>query len=636
MSKRLLVSLPWRAFNPRQETQARHLKTQLYLARYTRRLQVRQQALLKRSRFWSWLRLGIFLLGFTLTVLCFSRHRPEWGWFSLGLSSLMFFVAVRIHQTYQKSLFRYQILLNHLREQDMRLERNWRDLPVPPEPQLEPEHPFAKDLDLLGPASLMHLTDTCISQEGSQTLADWLTQRIPEPLQISYRQDLVKNLLGRTLFRQGLLLRGAETAWEFRHVHKAGKHWQASELLGILQRYPEHSSPGKALAGLTSLALIHWFFHGLAWLGWVSPLFWQIPLSLYIVGFWLARGQTKNLFQEAFQMDFEVRKLSKILGWLENWAKVPDFKLALHSFAQVSPSALFKRLGRVVPLASLQTNPLAWLMLNLALPCDFFAAWQLARIKPLLYTQLPKWISSLAELEAAAALANLAWLHPEWQFPVLVPSSTDTPILSAQALGHPLLPPAKRIRNGFQIQHSGQVFLLTGSNMAGKSTFIKSIGVNLALAQAGGAVDAETFSFQPVRLFGCIRVSDSVTDGFSYFYAEVRRLKQLLDALNLPQAYPVLWLIDEIFRGTNNRERFLGSKAYIEALLEKNGTGLISTHDLELTQVAPERIQNFHFREQIVGQDMYFDYLLQTGPCPTTNALKIMALEGLPVPELTL
>jgi len=612
------------------------LNTQLYLARYTRRLQARQQALLKRSRFWSWLRLGIFLVGFALTVFSFSRQMSEWGWFSLGLSCLLFFVAVRIHQTYQKSLFRYQILLNYQREQGMRLERHWHDLPLPPEPQLEPDHPFAKDLDLLGPASLQHLADTCISQEGSQTLANWLSQRLPEPSQIHSRQDLVKSLLPRTLFRQGLLLRGAETAWSFRHVHKAGQHWQASELLGILSRYPEHGSPGKALLALTVLALIHWFFHALAWLGWVPPLFWQIPLSLYIVGFWLARGQTKQLFQEAFQMDYEVRKLSKILGWLEKWACQTAFKQALMAFVAVSPSALFKRLGQVVPLASLQTNPLAWLMFNLALPCDFFAAWQLARIKPVLYTQLPKWISALAELEAAASLANLAWLHPEWQFPDLAPASTSAPILSAQALGHPLLPPAKRIRNGFEIQHSGQVFLLTGSNMAGKSTFIKSIGVNIALAQAGGAVDAEGFLWQPVRLFCCIRVSDSVTDGFSYFYAEVRRLKQLLDALNTPQDGPVLWLIDEIFRGTNNRERFLGSKAYIETLLEKKGAGLISTHDLELTQVAPERIQNFHFREQIVGQDMHFDYLLQMGPCPTTNALKIMALEGLPVPDLGL
>lgn len=614
------------------------MKTQSYLARYSRRLHARQQALLKRSHFWSWLRLGIFLLGFALTVLCFSRQWPEWGWFSLGLSVCLFFIAVRIHQTYQKSRFRYQVLLAHLQTQQARLLRAWPDLPVPPEAVLLPEHPFAKDLDLVGPASVQQLADTCISQEGSQTLVDWLVQQRPEPAEIASRQHLVKSLVGRTLFRQGLLLRGAETAWEFRHVHKAGQHWQASELLAILQRYPEHSSPGKALVGLSCLALIHWLFHGLAWLGFVPALFWQIPLTLYILGFWLARGQTKHLFQEAFQMDYEVRKLSKILAWLETWAQQADLKQALLSFVQVSPAALFKRLGRVVPLASLQTNPLAWLMVNLAFPCDFFAAWQLAQIKPVLYQQLPKWISALAELEAAASLANLAWLHPDWQFPSLVStqpvaSLTSAPLVLAEGLGHPLLLPETRIRNSFQIERPGQVFLLTGSNMAGKSTFIKSIGVNLALAQAGGPVDAEALHWHPVRLFGCIRVSDSVTDGFSYFYAEVRRLKQLLGALDQPESYPVLWLIDEIFRGTNNRERFLGSKAYIKALLEKNGAGLISTHDLELTQVAPAQIQNFHFREQIVGQEMLFDYLLQTGPCPTTNALKIMAMEGLPVPE---
>lgn len=610
------------------------MNTQNYLARYLRRLRWRQAHILAKSRQWSWLRLGVFILGTLASVFAFAQQESEWGWFVLGLSTLLFILAVRVFQRFQQSLFRHQILIRHLQTQQARLQRNWSELPLPFEAALAVEHPFAKDLDLVGMASLQQLADTCISQEGSQTLVDWIVQRTPDPAQILGRQALVKSLLPRNLFRQGLLLRGAETAWEFRHVHAAGSHWRASELLAILARYPEHARPGKTLAVLTILAAIHWFFQALAWLGWVPSLFWQIPLSMYILFFWLARGQTRHLFQEAFQLDYEVRKLSKILSWLENWAHVTAFKSTLKDLVAVSPRRLFQRLGKVVPLASLQTNPLAWLMMNLALPCDFFAAWQLANIKPVLYAQLPRWIAALAELEAAASLANLAWLHPDWRFPLL--TEAEAPLLLSPALGHPLLPPDKRIRNGFRIDHPGQVCLLTGSNMAGKSTFIKSIGVNLALAQAGGAVDAEALNWRPVRLFGCIRVSDSVTDGFSYFYAEVRRLKRLLDELECKETsvYPVFWLIDEIFRGTNNRERFLGSKAYIEALLEKKGAGVISTHDLELTQVAPDKIQNFHFRERIVGQEMVFDYHLQIGPCPTTNALKIMALEGLPVPVL--
>lgn len=175
--------------------------------------------------------------------------------------------------------------------------------------------------------------------------------------------------------------------------------------------------------------------------------------------------------------------------------------------------------------------------------------------------------------------------------------------------------------------------LITGSNMAGKSTFLKSLGVNLVLAYAGGPVAAAGLRLGLFRLYSCIKVSDSVTDGFSYFYAEVRRLKALLDALGRDHPYPLFFLIDEIFKGTNNRERFLGSRAYIKTLAGKDRAGVITTHDLDLTRLEEEitLFRNYHFREEVHEGRMVFDYALRPGPCPTTNALVIMEMEGLPV-----
>ena len=169
--------------------------------------------------------------------------------------------------------------------------------------------------------------------------------------------------------------------------------------------------------------------------------------------------------------------------------------------------------------------------------------------------------------------------------------------------------------------------------MSGKSTLLKALGVNLALAYAGGVVDAQALTTLRFRLFTCIKVSDSVTDGISYFYAEVQRLKALLDALAAPTELPLFFAIDEIFRGTNNRERLIGSRAYIRALVGQRGIGLISTHDLELVKLEEEvaGVTNYHFRDEIVEGRMEFDYQLRLGPSPTTNALRIMALEGLPV-----
>jgi DNA mismatch repair ATPase MutS len=229
-------------------------------------------------------------------------------------------------------------------------------------------------------------------------------------------------------------------------------------------------------------------------------------------------------------------------------------------------------------------------------------------------------------------VATFAYLNPEATFPQIA----DVPMrFAARQLGHPLIPDAQRICNDFSIGRMGDVVIVTGSNMSGKSSFLRTLGVNLCLAYAGAPVIAGQLEVSLFRLFTCIRVSDSLADGISYFYAEVRRLKALLSALEADDALPLFFLIDEIFRGTNNRERLIGSRSYIHALVGKHGVGVISTHDLELVKLADEleQITNYHFEDRVMDGRMEFDYLLRPGPSPTTNALKIMRQVGLPVVE---
>ena len=177
------------------------------------------------------------------------------------------------------------------------------------------------------------------------------------------------------------------------------------------------------------------------------------------------------------------------------------------------------------------------------------------------------------------------------------------------------------------------MFLVTGSNMSGKSTFLRTIGINTCLAQAGGPVCAASFRWSLVRIGSCIRVDDSLDGGLSFFYAEVKRLKKILDSTRDMNGPPVLWLIDEVFKGTNNRERLIGGRALIAALAGGNGFGLVTTHDLELAELERQlpTVTNVHFQETVAKGALHFDYRLKPGPCPTTNALRIMALEGLPV-----
>jgi len=207
------------------------------------------------------------------------------------------------------------------------------------------------------------------------------------------------------------------------------------------------------------------------------------------------------------------------------------------------------------------------------------------------------------------------------------------PVFRAEDVGHPLIPANQRVGNNFSIPDLGQVTIITGSNMAGKSTFIKTVGINICLAYAGGPVIATNMRIVPFRLHTCIHIADSVADGFSYFYMEVRCLKQLLEELKAENQPPVLFLIDEIFRGTNNRERMIGSRAYIHSVAGAHGVGLLATHDLELAELARTnpKVVNYHFSDQVLASKLTFDYKIHPGPSTTTNAIQIMAMEGLPL-----
>jgi DNA mismatch repair ATPase MutS len=360
------------------------------------------------------------------------------------------------------------------------------------------------------------------------------------------------------------------------------------------------------------------------------------------IGLYLTQsGTVRGLFEDAFRLEQTLRRFRAVLLYLESrsYGRTPHLATLCRPFwqAQPRPSAILKRVVRLAGMASAQRANIFGVALNLLVPWDLFVAYRFNQCKQDVKTRLPEWIDTWYELEALNALANFGYLQPDARFPEMRATlEVDSePVLRANALGHPLLPDEVRVCNDLTLARLGEVVMITGSNMSGKSTFLRTLGINLCLAYAGAPVCATALQCGLMRVFTCINVSDSVTDGISYFYAEVKRLKALLQALSMPSETPLLFLIDEIFRGTNNRERLIGSQSFIEALSGGNGVGLVSTHDLELVTLAESMptIHNYHFRETIVDGRMAFDYELRPGPCPTTNALTIMQLEGLPVPS---
>jgi DNA mismatch repair ATPase MutS len=239
------------------------------------------------------------------------------------------------------------------------------------------------------------------------------------------------------------------------------------------------------------------------------------------------------------------------------------------------------------------------------------------------------WFRVLGEVEGLSSLAGLAFDEPSFCFPKL----TEEPLLEAKGLAHPLLG-ASRVGNDVSLPGPGSALLVTGSNMSGKSTLLRSIGVAYALANAGGPVCASELSLGRLRLATSLRIRDSLEEGVSHFYAELHKLKAVLSATSGPE--PVLFLLDEILHGTNSRERQIGARWMLAQLLERGALGVVSTHDMELCRLSPELMQHtrlVHLREDVQGTEMTFDYRLREGPVTEGNALRLMRRIGLEVPE---
>jgi hypothetical protein len=595
------------------------------------RLQRRLSGLERRSYYYSWVRFIAFFLGLLATGLALYLVGPWLAAICLLVGCMLFGIAVTVHGQLAWSMRRHQRLIQIKSAHIARATLDWERLPPGFHHPPEPDHPFEADLDLVGQRSLLRLLDTAVSHEGSQRLRTWLAAPVPDLTQVTRRQHMVRELVPRYLFRDKLALNAAVAVG-------AQRTWKANQLLAWLERGEPVNSLRSWLILFSLFAILNAVLFFANQFGWI-PAWWQITFVLYL-GLWLARSRAINsIWTDALAIEGALRQLQAVLGQLEtvSYQKTPHLEVLCAPFVDPAhrPSKYMRRTTRVVAALGMRENPIFRFVLNALLPWDFFFAYRLSQTKAAMARYAPGWLEVWFELEALSSLANFAFLNPDYSFPQFLtgqPGDMES-VFHAEALGHPLLPDEVKVCNEFVVPALGQVTIITGSNMAGKSVFLKTVGANLALAQAGGPVNARCLRTMPFRLFTCMGISDSVTDGYSFFYAEVRRLKFLLTELERDHPLPLLFGIDEIFRGTNNRERLIGSRAYVRSLAGQHGLGLIATHDLELARLADgvPQVVNYHFRDHIADGRMVFDYRLRPGPCPTTNALKIMQLAGLPV-----
>jgi len=572
------------------------------------------------SRFTRW-RLAIFITGLVCAITLF-----KFEWYSLGNYTVagfvvLFLIVAGYHNRLEQRIHRLRLWRGIKSAHLARVELDWSHIPLRHSDD-SGSHLYARDLDLIGPHSLLHLLDTTLSDHGRTRLTSWLLTQPPPPDVWIQRQRLVKELATRSLFRDRLVL-AARLAGE--------EEINGRRLAAVLQHPVGFPHLVRVLIIQTLLALTT-ITLGLATLLNLLPGYWMFSFAAYVV-LYLMTDQGEELLEHAVGLHHEMERLSRVLAFIERHAGRSGTALA-QSCAPLleggrSPSSFTKHASWMLSGISVKAHPLVHLALNALCPWDLFFTFRLRQLQQRVQDRLPVWLDRLAEVEAASALATFAYLHPAYVWPV----PTDEPTVEADQLGHPLIAAKTRVTNDLSLSGLGTIHLITGSNMSGKSTFLRTIGINLCLAQAGAPVCATRFVWSWSRLACCIRIDDSLDAGLSFFYAEVKRLKVLLDATRDQSKPPVLFLIDEIFKGTNNRERLVGSRAYIAALATGNGFGLVSTHDLELTDLENEipSLTNAHFQETVSAGALQFDYTLRPGPCPTTNALRIMELEGLPI-----
>ncbi|GAA5521246.1 MutS family DNA mismatch repair protein [Aliifodinibius salicampi] len=593
-----------------------------------RRLQKKTDDLKNQSQRLSMIRLFIFVGGLALVYMAGSLG-PEWlFWITLITFIGGFYKLITIHKKIDKSVERFTVWKNIRRNQLARQSLNWSDIPDSNAIKSYQDHPFAFDLNIIGKHSLLSLINTGHYQGSTDFLAQLLLQQEPDPEEVADRQSVIKELSSNASFRDRLQLLA-----QLNSKQELSDDWTLEELREHLNNAEKVNYNG-VLSLLGGLSILNIVLGVLYLTGYIAP-YVIFTFVLYLVIYNFNSDKISGLYNEASQIVKLLKPFKTILEYLETYSYSgnPNLKDFCSPFWKRSnaPSGYINQIVRIAGAASSQQSEIIWVLLNFLVPWDLYYAQKLSGYKQEVAPFLSRWLDRYYKLEALSSLANFSWLNPHYNF--ALPETNSGNPFEAKNLGHPLIPEDEKVTNNLTIHEKGEILLITGSNMAGKSTFLRTVGINLALYFSGGPVNASSLTTIPFRLFSSINITDSLDEGLSHFYAEVKQLRKLLTFLEDNHPMPVFFLVDEIYRGTNNRERLQGSKAFLQNVAGKNGIGMVSTHDLELAQLEetiPE-LSNWHFSETIDDGKMSFEYKLKSGPCPSTNALKIMEIEGLPV-----
>ncbi|MBX3172156.1 MAG: DNA mismatch repair protein MutS [Candidatus Eremiobacteraeota bacterium] len=576
--------------------------SEIYAQRQAQRTRLAEQLDSSHRRI-AWMRLLVALIVLTGAV----AYPGAW----LILPVLLFLALMRHHAGLSARRERARRAADYYREGLLRLGGEWAGRGVTSQ-FVEAQHPYARDLDLFGKGSLYDWLCRARTRAGQQRLADWLA-RPASAEEVAARQQAARELQSRLDLREDL------SALQGSRQHLKGNSPQEWARQPLQLRSGWLRLLGAALGLWGWLALAYWIFR-------YNPL----PLGLVLVvqqAFLRLAGRTAG---EVLRRTESIRGECLILGAylrrLEVEKVESEYLSQLWQPLRKGPARALSRLESVLDTLESRRNPLLGPFFALSL-ASFQLAHEVENWRARHAQDLPGWLESLAQIEALLSFAGLAWENPDYAWPRLEAPGSG---LRARQLGHPLLG-AECVCNDLELT-SVRLWIVSGSNMSGKSSLLRALGCNVVLAMAGAPARAREMSLEPLRVAASIQLGDSLREGISRFYAEILRLRQVLEEASGPTR--LLYLLDEILGGTNSQDRLVGARAVIRRLFELQGLGLVTTHDLALTELADElgpAAANVHFEDQWSEGVMSFDYHLRSGVIARSNALELMRAVGLQV-----
>ena len=570
----------------------------------------------------SYARLAVFAVGVAVLVLSLRDQTSPW---LLIAPAVLFGVLLQLHDRVFRARTAAQRAIAYYERGIARIEDRWAGTGEPGDQFKDDGHLYANDLDLFGRASLFELLSVAATPAGEETLAGWLKAPATAS-EILARQVAVTELTDALDLRESL----GRAAIEVR------KDVHTEPLLTWAER-PRQLAPASlaSVAGLFTVAVVATIAYMAATADSRPLLAVLVAQSLYT---WPQLRRIDHVLHGAEAVTRDLDTLARLLTRIEAESFTAPRLRALQerlrsggSASHPTASRAIRGLHWLVELYEWQHNNV-FLVVSMPFLVGTHLAWAIESWRARHGAYIRQWLAAVGEFEALASLSAYRFEHPDDPFPEIMTTGDRQARFEGVALGHPLLAAARIVRNDVTLTDTTRLLVVSGSNMSGKSTLLRTVGTNAVLAFAGAPVRAQSLRLSPLAIGATLRIQDSLQEGRSRFYAEITRIRELADVARKP--LPLLFLLDELFHGTNSHDRLVGASGVLRSLLDRGAIGLITTHDLALTAIADNlgaHAANVHFEEWFDAGEMRFDYRLKPGRVTRSNALALMRAVGLEV-----